>query len=130
MTFLLDTQIFLWMQAAPERLSSEVRELIVDTSTKLLLSAASAWEIAIKHGLGKLHLPEPPSSYVPDRMRSGSIAPLPVDVQHALGVAALPPLHRDPFDRLLVVQTHLEGVELLTADRQLEGYEIPIRWAD
>lgn len=129
MRLLLDTQCWLWMQASPEKLTDEARELLVDPANILLLSAASSWEIAIKYALGKLALPAPPASYVPDRLRRGGVTPLAVSHVHALAVAELPDHHRDPFDRLLVTQTQLDDLTLLTANRTLGAYDVQIMWA-
>jgi PIN domain nuclease of toxin-antitoxin system len=126
---LLDTQCWLWMQASPEKLTDEARELLVDPANILLLSAASSWEIAIKYALGKLPLPAPPASYVPDRLRRSGVTPLGVSHVHALAVAELPVHHRDPFDRLLVAQACLDDLTLLTADRTLGAYDVQIMWA-
>ncbi len=126
MKALLDTHVWLWLQTAPERLTGEARELVEDASNDLFLSAASAWEIAIKYALGKLPLPEPPDRYVPSRLALSGTTPLPLDQRHALHVAALPPHHRDPFDRLLVAQAQLEGLLLVTADKQFGAYEVRI----
>ncbi len=129
MRLLLDTQVWLWMLAAPERLSESSHALIASTGNELVLSAASAWEIAIKHGLGKLQLPEPPNEYVPRLMARTGIVPLPVHHRHALRVSTLPPLHRDPFDRLLVAQGQLEQLPILTADRSFGLYDVEVLWA-
>ena len=118
------------MQASPEKINDEARELLVDPANVLMLSAASSWEIAIKYKLGKLSLPAPPASYVPDRLRSGGVTPLAVTHTHALAVAELPDHHRDPFDRLLVTQADLDGLTLLTADRALGAYDVQIVWAN
>lgn len=126
MKILLDTQSWLWMQVTPDRFGPTARDLIEDPDNTLLLSAASSWEIAIKYSLGKLHLPEPPASYVPSRLASGDVLALPVSHQHAFGVAALPPHHRDPFDRLLVACAIAEGVPLLTKDRTLDRYDVEV----
>jgi PIN domain nuclease of toxin-antitoxin system len=126
---LLDTHCWLWMQAEPERLGAEVLDILADEDNDLLLSAASAWEIAIKYALGKLPLPEPPDLYVPDRMATSGVVPLPVSHAAALRVAVLPPLHRDPFDRLLIAQAQLEKATVLTADRAFALYDVPVRWA-
>ncbi len=123
---LLDTQAWLWMLAAPDRLAAPARALVEDTRTTLVLSAASSWEIAIKHGLGKLDLPEPPASYVPSRIRSSGVTPLAVEHAHALAVADLPPHHRDPFDRLLVAQAQMESLPLLSADPAFDPYDIEV----
>lgn len=126
MRVLLDTQAWLWMQAAPQRFNATARDLVEDPATTLLLSAASSWEIAIKYGLGKLELPEPPEVYVPDRMRSGGVAPLPIEHSHALRVAALDPHHRDPFDRLLVAQALVEKLPVLSADPVFGRYGVEL----
>lgn len=124
MRVLLDTQVWLWMLAAPERLSEPSRALVVSADNELLLSAASAWEIAIKYGLGKLRLPEPPGELIPRLMTRTGITPLPVHHRHALHVATLPTLHRDPFDRLLIAQAQLERLPILTADRSFALYDV------
>lgn len=126
MRLLLDTQIWLWLQTRPERVADDVRDRLAEGSTQLLLSAVSSWEIAIKHALGKLELPEPPRDYVPSRMRSSGVDGLQVSHAHALHVATLPHHHGDPFDRLLVAQAQLEDLALVTADRQLDRYDIAI----
>ena len=126
MRLLLDTQVWLWMLAAPERLSLSSRAIVVSTENELFLSAASAWEIAIKYGLGKLHLPSPPGDLVPRLMTRTGVTPLPVHHAHALHVATLPPRHRDPFDRLLVAQAQLEKLPILTADRSFGLYDIDV----
>jgi len=128
-TFLLDTQVWLWLQANPHRIPDNVRGRLADPATRLLLSAVSAWEIAVKYALGKLPLPEPPQTYVPSRMRYDSVDGFPVSHTHALHVASLPPHHGDPFDRMLVAQAQLENVTLVTADPQITKYEVDILWA-
>jgi PIN domain nuclease of toxin-antitoxin system len=127
MRLLLDTQCWLWMLVAPERFSDPVREELEDPGVEVILSAASAWEIAIKYALGKLPLPAPPSSYVPVRMKSSGTIGLPVEHVHALRVASLPDHHRDPFDRLLIAQATVEKLPILSADRQFEAYDIDLR---
>jgi len=118
---LLDTHVFLWLQTEPERLGDRLA-LVEDGATTLLLSVASSWEMAIKYALGRLPLPEPPARYVPTRMRAIGAEALPIEHSHALAVASLPPLHRDPFDRLLVAQATIAGVAILTADPAVAQY--------
>jgi len=120
---LLDTNVFLWLQAEPERLGDHLR-LVEDPGNELLVSAVSSWEIAIKVGLGRLELPEEPRHYVPARMRAIGAEPLPIQHSHALAVTELPLHHRDPFDRLLVAQAADLKLSILTADRQLTAYEV------
>ncbi|OBA71736.1 twitching motility protein PilT [Mycobacterium sp. 1554424.7] len=114
------------MQSAPDRMSDETRAIVADVRNVILLSAASAWEIAIKYRLGKLALPEPPASYVPDRMRRSGTSPLTVDHVHTLKTADLPDHHRDPFDRVLVAQAQLLDLTIVTADDQLSAYDVAI----
>lgn len=111
------------MQTEPERLGEHLRT-VEDRRTELIVSAVSSWEIAIKYGLGRLPLPEPPERYVPERIRLTRARPLPVEHSHALAVSQLAPLHRDPFDRLLVAQASLLDVPILTADPEIAQYPI------
>jgi PIN domain nuclease of toxin-antitoxin system len=126
---LLDTECWLWSLASPERLGEEARALLADGGHEVYLSAASSWEIAIKAALGKLVLPEPPEQYVPRRMAAQGLRALPIEHAHALRVYALPQHHRDPFDRLLVAQAQLESLTLMTSDRAMAAYDVPILWA-
>jgi PIN domain nuclease of toxin-antitoxin system len=118
------------MQVEPEKLGAKARAAIQDHENELLLSAASAWEIALKHSLGRLNLPLTPAEYVPSRMTLTDTKPLAVSMEHALRVAALPMLHRDPIDRLLIAQCQVDGLHLLTADRQFRAYSINVIWAE
>jgi PIN domain nuclease of toxin-antitoxin system len=130
MRLLLDTRVWLWMHLSPGRLRPEVRDRFVDSRSELLLSAASSWEIAIKYSLGKLALPEPPGTYIPTRMRRDDVDALPVTHIHALHVATLPHHHGDPFDRLIIAQAQIEGVPLVTADKQIARYDVEVLSAD
>lgn len=125
MNLLLDTQVWLWMQVAPDRLG-KARGLTEDATNRLFLSAASSWEIAIKFALGKLPLPEPPDVYVPSRMQISGVEALPIQHSHALRVSSLPVHHRDPFDRLLVAQAQLEDLALVTADPVFDDYDVDV----
>ncbi len=123
MKVLLDTHIFLWLHTNRRRLGEHLA-LLEDPHTELLLSAASSWEIAIKYALGRLALPEPPQRYVPSRMRAIGAAGVPIEHRHALAVAALPPRHGDPFDRLLIAQSQLLDVTIVTADAAIAQYPV------
>ena len=129
MRLLLDTQVWLWMVVAPDRLSPAARRLVASEENELVLSAASSWEIAIKHALGKLKLPGAPADLVPEWMTRTGVTPLAVLHRHALYVASLPPHHRDPFDRLLVAQAQIEDLAVLTADRQFDHYAVKVKAA-
>jgi len=112
---LLDTHAFIWLQSEPRRLGSALA-IMHDPATQLVVSAVVAWEIAIKVGVGRLTLPEPVQSWMPVRMARVGAEPAPVEHEHALAVADLPLLHRDPFDRILVCQSRLLRVPIVTAD--------------
>jgi len=123
---LLDTQAWLWMLAEPDRLSLPAQDLVRQGENDLLLSAASAWEIAIKHALGKLELPAAPEFLVPALMVQTRVTALAISTDHALRAGRLPPHHRDPIDRVLIAQAQIERVPILTADRRFHNYEVEI----
>ncbi len=114
--------MWLWWIAEPERLNRRAVRAIESPGARAFLSAASAWEVAIKVSLGKLELPEPPELFIPRRMARDRVEELPVTHRHALAIASLPPLHRDPFDRLLVAQARSERLTLVTADENVLRY--------
>ena len=126
MRALLDTSVFLRMALDPDSLRLEALEVIENEGVELLLSAASAWEIAIKTSVGKLELPAEPERFVPERMESMYVDPLPVLQTHALAVVSLPILHRDPFDRLLVAQARVEGIPVISRYPLLAAYDVEI----
>ena len=130
MTYLLDTHVWLWMLADPDRIRPDLAAELRADRTRLLLSAATSWEIAIKCAVGRLILPEPPATYVPSRMQRTKVEPLAVTHSHALQVATLPRQHGDPFDRLLVAQAQLEGVPIVTVDGAFDAYEVDVVRAD
>jgi len=119
--FLLDTNIVVWLDQKPERIPPHVLQ-IIEFAPQVYLSAVTAWELGIKQALGGLTLLQPVSEMV---HRSG-MTELPVTIQHGEAVRELPLHHRDPFDRLLVAQAKIEGLILVTGDRQLLHYGIPI----
>jgi len=126
MKLLLDTHLLLWSAVEPERLSREALTLIDDVDNQLLFSAASLWELAIKQGLGRADFQVDVKLLRRNLLRNG-YAELSVIGEHAIAVADLPPIHRDPFDRLLVAQSTVEGLTLLTADRTVARYPGPIQ---
>ena len=126
MKLLLDTHLLIWAAGFPERMSAEARELIADTGNELFFSAASLWEVAIKSGLGR-------ADFAVDArlLRRGLLdngySELPVASEHAVAIDGLPSIHKDPFDRLLIAQSMIEGITLLTADDLVSQYPGPIR---
>ncbi len=126
MKLLLDTQILLWSAGQPERLSTSARRLINNPRNELVFSAASLWEIAIKSTMGRKDF-----SVEPRLLRRGLLdngyTELPVTSEHAVSIDALPPIHKDPFDRLLLAQALCEGFTLVTGDAILARYPGPLR---
>jgi PIN domain nuclease of toxin-antitoxin system len=120
---LLDTHVLLWWHDDSERLQPPVRKLIAHADA-VHVSAASAWELAIKQALGRLKLRDSIATLI----ERGGFDELPITVAHTEQVAALPHHHADPFDRMLVAQAQLEGLTLVTHDRQLQAYQVTIAW--
>jgi PIN domain nuclease of toxin-antitoxin system len=118
---LLDTHILLWSVGQPDKLSDEARSLLLDTSNVLFFSAASIWEIVIKRGLGRDDFKVDPLRLLKQLVINGYVE-VAVSSDHALAVEVLPPLHKDPFDRILIAQARTEGMLLLTADSQVSLY--------
>jgi PIN domain nuclease of toxin-antitoxin system len=123
---LLDTQLLLWAAGQPDRLSADARKLLQDAGNELLFSAASLWEVAIKNSLGREDFQVEPRLLRRGLLDNGYVE-LPVTSQHAVSIDGLPPLHKDPFDRLLLAQALIEGITLLTTDGQLARYPGPVR---
>jgi PIN domain nuclease of toxin-antitoxin system len=123
---LLDTYVFLWAAGKPEELAEPARLAIADTENEVYVSAAVAWEITMKTALGKLKVPGDPATWFPARVRALGFDGLAILPEHALAVGALPDHHRDPFDRILVAQAQLEGMQLVTRDPEIQKY--PVRF--
>lgn len=128
MRLLLDTCTFLWIVGGDAALSARAREAFVDPESEVFLSAASAWEIAVKHRLGKLPLPTPPEVFVPAQRAAHGIEALAVDEEAALHVGKLPDIHRDPFDRMLIAQAIVGGLVLVTPDGPIWQYPARTLW--
>lgn len=128
MNVLLDTCTFLWAVLDPDHLTPVARDLFQDPAHDVFLSAASVWEISIKHGSGKLRLPADPAAFVPRERQRHGLLPLPIDEEAALMQARLPSLHRDPFDRILVCQALVSGLVLVTPDPLITAYPVRVAW--
>ncbi|MGN6390309.1 MAG: type II toxin-antitoxin system VapC family toxin [Burkholderiaceae bacterium] len=126
MKLLLDTHLLLWAAGQPERLSAAARTMLNDPQNALLFSAASLWEIAIKRGLGREDFRADPRLLRRGLLDNG-YGELPIASEHAVAVDGLPPIHKDPFDRILVAQSIVEGITLLTADPLVAQYPGPVR---
>lgn len=128
MRLLLDTCTFLWVITDAPDLSATARARFTDPANEVFLSAASAWEIGIKWRRGRLPLPQPATSFVPDQREAHGISALGIDEESALHVTRLPDLHRDPFDRMLVSQAIVHGLVLLTPDPLVTQYPARTLW--
>lgn len=126
MNLLLDTHLLLWAAGDPDRLSPVARDLISDPDNRLIFSAASLWEIAIKRGLGREDFQVDPRLLRRGLIENG-YEELPITSEHAVSVESLPPLHKDPFDRMLIAQMTVEGFTLLTTDVLVARYDGSIR---
>lgn len=128
MRVLLDPCTFLWIASGSPELSGAARELFRDPANDVFPSADSAWEISLKHALGKLPLPEPPAQFVPGAPEQHRIEPLAIDESSALTTNRLPPLHRDTFDRILYAQAIMQGLTVLTPDTVIQQYPVATAW--
>jgi PIN domain nuclease of toxin-antitoxin system len=125
---LLDTHAFLWWIGDSPQLSNRARAAIGDQRNECFFSLASCWEIAIKVGTGKLELPAPVGRFLPEQLAANQIRELPIEVRHVAGVSTLPFHHRDPFDRLLVVQALEEALAIVSADSVFRRYGVKRVW--
>ena len=128
MNLLLDTQVFLWLDGDAAQLSSAARSACADTGNTLWLSVASAWEMQIKIGLGKLRLQHLLAETIASQQAANALQILPVQLAHALVLKDLPAHHKDPFDRLLIAQAKHEDWEMVTADPKFKAYPVRVIW--
>lgn len=121
--FLLDTHTLLWWLVDSPQLGARCKEIISDQRNQIVVSAATSWEISIKMSLGKLEAPEDMDSVVEDE----GFSKLPISLYHGQLAGHLPPIHRDPFDRMLVAQAQAEGLILMTADENIGQYGVRVQ---
>jgi PIN domain nuclease of toxin-antitoxin system len=128
MKLLLDTHLLLWAAGEPKRLSKQARSLLDNPDNELLFSAASLWEVAIKRGLGREDF-KVDARLLRRGLLDNGYSELPIISDHVVATESLPPIHKDPFDRILVAQATVEGVTLLTIDSLVAQYPGPIKTA-
>lgn len=128
MRLLLDTCTFLWIVIDSPELSHRAKEVFQNIENEVFLSSVSTWEIAVKYTLGKLPLPESPEKYIPRLRKSHGIDSLPLDEESSLQLTKLPHLHRDPFDRMLICQSIIGGMAILTPDPSISQYPVHCIW--
>src|SRR6266581_30849 len=122
MNLLLDTAAFLWLCSGGQQLSATAAAALVDPANTPGVSAVTAWEIALKHAKGKLKLPTPPAAWFPAMIRHHRLDLLPIDAATAIASTSLPPIHADPFDRLLIATAIEMQIRLVTPDRVMHTY--------
>lgn len=128
MKYLIDTCAFLWWCLDPKRIPAATRERVEDGANEVLLSAASCWEIVIKHGLGRLELPTTPGAFVLDEVQANHFTTIAISPSHTFALEKLPEIHKDPFDRMLVAQAVCEQATLLTNDATIAKYSVKTVW--
>ena len=128
MQFLLDTHTFLWFILDSPNLSTSAKTIIETASNNRLLSVASIWEMAIKSSIGKLTFNQPFERFIPYQLRINDIKLLEIQLAHTVAIVNLPFYHRDPFDRLIIGQSIVENIPVITADSAFEEYPIQILW--
>ena len=128
MRALLDTHTFLWWVTNQPQLSETVSSILQDRQNQIFFSAASGWEIAIKAQLGKLEIPSQLEDFIASQLDLNSFQVLPIELKHALHIYHLPIHHKDPFDRILIAQSQVENLPLLTLDPQIIKYGINVIW--
>ena len=128
MKLLLDTCTFIWLATDPGKVSGLARRLFTDPDNEVFVSAVSCWEISLKYAAGKLTLPEPPVKLVASYRDQYGIAGFPLDEESALYVPRLPRLHADPFDRMLICQSIVHGMAILTPDESIAQYAVRTLW--
>lgn len=126
MKAILDTHCWLWWLTNPEKLGKECFKVIEDSNNEIYISTATSWEIAIKYSTGKLSLPEEPEKFVLSRLERCGFSTLHIEHIHALRVSSLPLHHRDPFDRILIAQSQVENIPVITVDNKFNHYDIQI----
>ena len=128
MKILLDTCTFLWMVTDAPELSDLSREVFVNPGNEVYLSAVSTWEIAIKHAIGRLPLPEVPEKFIPAQRKEHGVTSLALEEEATLHLTRLPEMHKDPFDRMLICQAIVQGLVILSPDELIMQYPIRCIW--
>lgn len=122
MNYLIDTQIFIWGMENSTRLSTQVKEILKDPTNQVYLSVASIWEIVIKVAKNKLKVPKD----IEASIQNSEFKILDIDLNHVLGISKLPSIHEDPFDRIIISQTQVEGLTLITSDSKIWRYKVKL----
>lgn len=128
MRVLIDSHVFLWLGSDDERLPAQVRDLLADTGTRVIVSVATTWELAVKVLAGRLRLPRAPELHFAEYLEDYASEVLAIEQRHVDALPELPAIHDDPFDRMLVAQALVEDIDLVTGDDILRRYPIRTIW--
>ncbi len=128
MKYLLDTHTFLWFVLDDKRISTKAKSIIKDSKNEIYFSAASAWEIAIKTKLDRLKIKGDLESFIIEQLSTNSFVPLSITISHSLYTERLPQFHKDPFDRIIIAQSKVEKLSLISKDKNIKKYKVPIVW--
>ena len=128
MRTLIDSHVFIWWVLDRPDLSDRCRDIVADPANEIIMSVASAYEIALKASRGRLTLPDAPDTYLRDRLHANAFVSLSVDLIHVLRAATLPHIHGDPIDRILIAQAQVESIPILTTDPAIARYDVETIW--
>jgi PIN domain nuclease of toxin-antitoxin system len=128
MKYLLDTHAFLWFVSDDYRLSSKARSIINNSKNEIYFSAVSAWEMSIKSRLRRLTIKEELEPFIVKQLAENNFSTLSISIFHAIYTSKLPEIHKDPFDRMLIAQSNVEKMFLISKDKDIKRYKVPIVW--
>jgi len=128
MKYLLDTHAFLWFVTDDDKLSSDARSIIKKSNNEVYFSAASAWEMSIKVRLGRLTIEEDLEPFIIKQLAENNFSTLSITIFHSIYTSKLPEIHKDPFDRMIVAQSKVENLSLISRDKNIKKYKVPVVW--
>jgi PIN domain nuclease of toxin-antitoxin system len=128
MKYLLDTHAFLWFVSDDDRLSSKARSIIKNNNNEVYFSAASAWEMSIKIRLGRLTIEEGLEPFIVKQLAENNFSTLAITIFHSIYTSKLPEIHKDPFDRMIVAQAQVEDLSIISKDKNIKKYSVPVVW--
>ena len=128
MKYLLDTHAFLWFVSEDNRLSSKAQSIIKNSRNDIYFSAVSAWEISIKIRLGRLTIEEDLEPFIIKQLAENNFSTISITIFHSIYTSKLPDIHKDPFDRMIVAQSQVEDMPLISKDKNINKYKVPVVW--
>jgi PIN domain nuclease of toxin-antitoxin system len=124
----MDTHAFLWFVSDDDRISSKAKSIIKNRNNEVYFSAASAWEMSIKIRLGRLTIEDDLDSFIINQLAENSFHALSVTISHSIYTSKLPEIHRDPFGRMIIAQSQVENMSLISKDKNIKKYKVPVVW--